>query len=62
MKLLCVVFAVLLLFSVAAPGYGQSKNVCDGYCSPACGKTDEWTFHPACVKMYCCVPPPKKGK
>uniref|UniRef100_A0A493T7I0 Uncharacterized protein n=1 Tax=Anas platyrhynchos platyrhynchos TaxID=8840 RepID=A0A493T7I0_ANAPP len=62
MRVLCVVFAVLLLFSMAVPGYGQKKGFCAGYCSYSCAKTDEWTFHQTCGKMYCCIPPPKKGK
>ncbi|XP_040406600.1 small basic protein 1 [Cygnus olor] len=62
MRVLCVVFAVLLLFSMATPGYGQPKGFCAGYCSYSCAKTDEWTFHQTCGKMYCCIPPPKKGK
>ncbi|XP_019469194.1 small basic protein 1 [Meleagris gallopavo] len=62
MRLLCVLFAVLLLFSLATPGYGQHKGTCKGYCASACNKKDEWTFHQSCKKMYCCLPPPKKGK
>ncbi|XP_075004091.1 small basic protein 1-like [Calonectris borealis] len=62
MRVLCVVFVVLLLFSLATPGYGQPKGTCGGYCSYMCGKRDEWTFSQSCGKMYCCIPPPKKGK
>ena len=43
-------------------GYGQHKGTCKGYCASACNKKDEWTFHQSCKKMYCCLPPPKKGK
>ncbi|XP_019330114.1 small basic protein 1-like [Aptenodytes patagonicus] len=62
MRVLCAVFAVLLLFSLATPGYGQPKGSCGGYCSYMCAKRDEWTFSQSCGKMYCCIPPPKKGK
>ncbi|XP_068255282.1 small basic protein 1-like [Nyctibius grandis] len=62
MRVLCAVLAVLLLFFLATPGYGQSKGTCAGYCSHVCDKTDEWTFRQSCGKMYCCIPPPKKGK
>lgn len=43
-------------------GYGQPKGACGGYCSYMCAKRDEWTFSHSCGKMYCCIPPPKKGK
>ncbi|XP_061845426.1 small basic protein 1-like [Colius striatus] len=62
MKVFYTVLAVLLLFSLVTPGYGQFKGACGGYCSRLCGKRDEWTFRQACGKMYCCIPPPKKGK
>uniref|UniRef100_A0A8C9FX77 Beta-defensin n=1 Tax=Pavo cristatus TaxID=9049 RepID=A0A8C9FX77_PAVCR len=62
MRLLCVLFAVLLLFSMATPGYGQYKGTCKGHCASACNKKDEWTFHQSCKKKYCCLSPPKKGK
>ncbi|XP_021248101.1 small basic protein 1-like [Numida meleagris] len=62
MRLLCVLFAVLLLFSMAAPGHGQLKGICKGYCSSVCEKKDMWTIHRSCKKAYCCLPPLKKGK
>ncbi|XP_064002889.1 small basic protein 1-like [Pogoniulus pusillus] len=62
MRLLCWVFATLLLFSLASPGCGQYKGACDGYCAHLCAKRDEWTFSHTCGKMYCCIPPPKKGR
>ncbi|XP_032299368.1 small basic protein 1-like [Coturnix japonica] len=62
MKLLCVLFAVLLLFSMAVPGYGQYEGACKGFCASVCGKRDEWTFRRFCKNKYCCLPPPKKGK
>ncbi|NP_001304068.1 ovodefensin B1 precursor [Gallus gallus] len=62
MRLLCVLFAVLLLFSMAAPGYRKRKGTCKGYCAPTCNKKDEWSFHQSCKKMYCCLLPLKKGK
>ncbi|XP_051470391.1 small basic protein 1-like [Apus apus] len=62
MRVLCVVLAVLLLFSLASPGYGQPKGFCGGYCSYTCAKRDEWSFSQSCGKMFCCIPPPEKGK
>ncbi|KFP65129.1 Small basic protein 1 [Cariama cristata] len=62
MRVFCAVFAVLLLFSLATPGHGQAKGGCNGYCSYICAKRDEWSFSESCRKMYCCTPPPKKGK
>ncbi|XP_065488867.1 small basic protein 1-like [Caloenas nicobarica] len=62
MRVICMVFAVLLLFSLATLGYGQHKGACPGYCSYMCDKTDEWGFSHSCGKMYCCIPSPKKGK
>uniref|UniRef100_A0A8C5TR17 Beta-defensin n=1 Tax=Malurus cyaneus samueli TaxID=2593467 RepID=A0A8C5TR17_9PASS len=62
MRVLCVLFAVLLLFSLASPGHGQPKGFCDGYCSHACGETEEWSFSPYCEELHCCIPSPKKGK
>ncbi|XP_025896542.1 small basic protein 1-like [Nothoprocta perdicaria] len=62
MKLLGAVFVVFLLFSVATPGYGQPKNICKGYCSKTCTLTDQWTFHAACGKRFCCQPLRRKGK
>ncbi|KAH1173910.1 hypothetical protein KIL84_017749 [Mauremys mutica] len=37
MRILYLVFAVLLLVSLATPGYGQKKT-CPGQCRPKCGK------------------------
>uniref|UniRef100_A0A8C3R2P1 Beta-defensin n=1 Tax=Cyanoderma ruficeps TaxID=181631 RepID=A0A8C3R2P1_9PASS len=62
MRVLCLLFAVLLLFSLATPGHGQFKGFCDGYCAPVCGETEEWSSHPYCDELQCCVPSPKKGK
>ena len=59
----CLIFSLITHLSLPPfAGYGQSKGSCDGYCSYMCAKRDEWTFSRSCGKMYCCIPPPKKGK
>lgn len=59
----CLTFSLITHLSLLpTTGYGQSKGTCDGYCSYVCAKRDEWTFSQSCAKMYCCIPPPKKGK
>ncbi|XP_069707016.1 beta-defensin 123 [Phaenicophaeus curvirostris] len=63
MRVLCVVFSVLLLFSLAIPGGCMPKGICSGYCSYTCAKRDEWSLRHSCgKKKYCCIPLPKKGK
>uniref|UniRef100_A0A8B9QQF8 Uncharacterized protein n=1 Tax=Anas platyrhynchos TaxID=8839 RepID=A0A8B9QQF8_ANAPL len=63
MRVLCVVFAVLLLFSMAAPGKRATRRAfAQGTAPTRVPKRTEWTFHQTCGKMYCCIPPPKKGK
>ncbi|CAM5130919.1 unnamed protein product [Natator depressus] len=60
MRFLYLVFAVLLLVSLATPGYGQ-KKVCPGRCTLKCGKHERPTLPYNCGKYICCVPV-KKGK
>ncbi|NP_001304270.2 ovodefensin subfamily A, member 3 precursor [Gallus gallus] len=63
MRFLCLVFAVLLLVSLAAPGYGLVLKYCPkiGYCSNTCSKTQIWATSHGC-KMYCCLPASWKWK
>ncbi|XP_035419597.1 cygnin [Anser cygnoides] len=63
MRFLCLVLAVFLLVSLAAPGYGQVRKYCPkvGYCSSKCSKADVWSLSSDC-KFYCCLPPGWKGK
>ncbi|XP_019468991.1 meleagrin [Meleagris gallopavo] len=63
MRFLCLVFAVLLLVSLAAPGYGQVLKYCPkiGYCSSKCSKAEVWAYSPDC-KVHCCVPANQKWK
>uniref|UniRef100_A0A8C6JHF5 Uncharacterized protein n=1 Tax=Melopsittacus undulatus TaxID=13146 RepID=A0A8C6JHF5_MELUD len=49
-------------FQPFCTGVAEFKGSCAGYCSHMCAKRDEWTFSHSCGKMYCCIPPPKKGK
>uniref|UniRef100_A0A8C6Z6V7 Beta-defensin n=1 Tax=Nothoprocta perdicaria TaxID=30464 RepID=A0A8C6Z6V7_NOTPE len=61
MSLLCInQWSHLSLAPIA--GYGQPKNICKGYCSKTCTLTDQWTFHAACGKRFCCQPLRRKGK
>ncbi|XP_031459681.1 meleagrin-like isoform X2 [Phasianus colchicus] len=57
MRFLCLVFAVLLLVSLAAPGYGQVLKYCPktGYCSSKCSKGEVWARSSDC-KVHCCLP------
>ncbi|POI26675.1 hypothetical protein CIB84_009572, partial [Bambusicola thoracicus] len=54
MRFLGLVFAVLLLVSMAASGYGQVLKYCPkvGYCSSKCSKSEIWARSHEC-KMYC---------
>uniref|UniRef100_A0A8B9QV38 Uncharacterized protein n=1 Tax=Anas platyrhynchos TaxID=8839 RepID=A0A8B9QV38_ANAPL len=54
MRFLCLVFAVFLLISLAAPGYGQVRKYCPkvGYCSSKCSKADVWV----CKGNICSIP------
>ncbi|XP_069707174.1 cygnin-like [Phaenicophaeus curvirostris] len=63
MKFLYLVFAVFLLVSLAAPGYGQVRKHCpkEGTCSPKCRKAYTWSTSADC-RHYCCLPPGWKGK
>ncbi|XP_068864767.1 cygnin-like [Aphelocoma coerulescens] len=63
MRFLSLVFAVFLLVSLAAPGYGKVMKTCAplGYCSPKCRVTD-MKYTSADCKYSCCVPPTWKGK
>ncbi|NXG56460.1 CYGN protein, partial [Hemiprocne comata] len=63
MRFLYLVFAVILLVSLATPGYGQVRKHCPkvGYCSSKCSKADIWSHSYDC-KYYCCMPPGWKGK
>ncbi|NXE14332.1 CYGN protein, partial [Lophotis ruficrista] len=57
MRFLYLVFAVFLLVSLAAPGYGQIKKHCPkiGYCSKKCTKAYVPSSSFNC-KYYCCLP------
>ncbi|NXJ91875.1 CYGN protein, partial [Corythaixoides concolor] len=63
MRFLYLVFAVFLLVSLAAPGYGKIMKHCPkvGYCASKCSKADEPFLSFDC-KYRCCVPPIWKGK
>ncbi|NXL93695.1 CYGN protein, partial [Alectura lathami] len=63
MRFLCLVFAVILLVTLATPGYGRIVKYCPkvGYCSSKCSKAETWTLSSDC-KLYCCLPPGWKGK
>ncbi|NXJ13581.1 MELG protein, partial [Odontophorus gujanensis] len=63
MRFLCLVFAVLLLVSLAAPGYGQVLKYCPkmGYCSTKCSKVEIWARSSNC-KGHCCLPASWKWK
>uniref|UniRef100_A0A8C0VG35 CYGN protein n=1 Tax=Cyanistes caeruleus TaxID=156563 RepID=A0A8C0VG35_CYACU len=63
MRFLCLVFAVFLLVSLAAPGYGKFRKTCApvGYCSPKCRVMD-LKYTSADCKYSCCIPTTWKGK
>ncbi|NXX81133.1 CYGN protein, partial [Urocolius indicus] len=63
MRFLYLVFAVVLLVSLAVPGYGQRMKYCPdmGYCSSKCAKGDMWALSYDC-KKFCCISPSWKGK
>uniref|UniRef100_A0A8B9BFR8 Beta-defensin n=1 Tax=Anser brachyrhynchus TaxID=132585 RepID=A0A8B9BFR8_9AVES len=63
MRFLCLILAVFLLVSLAAPGYGQVRKYCPwgGYCSRKCSKADVWSLSSDC-KFYCCLRLIWKGK
>uniref|UniRef100_A0A8C3XE37 CYGN protein n=1 Tax=Cyanoderma ruficeps TaxID=181631 RepID=A0A8C3XE37_9PASS len=63
MRFLYLVFAVFLLVSLAAPGYGKFRKTCApvGYCSSKCRVMDMKSTSGDC-KYSCCIPMPWKVK
>uniref|UniRef100_A0A8C3I743 Uncharacterized protein n=1 Tax=Chrysemys picta bellii TaxID=8478 RepID=A0A8C3I743_CHRPI len=63
MRIFYLVFAVLLLVSLATPGYGQygyHKGGCPGRCAKSCDKHEVASKTFDCKYMKCCTYP-KKG-